>query len=199
MKNTMIFLVLLLCICTLTATKTHYPRFAAQTGISWSTFGKDSTDDTEYVMGYHIGGSYISDIPVPYLLVEPGIRLTINKGASKDLNGVEFSTHLSYLNILTKTKWDTGNLNIYPYIGLDMGILLSAENRIAGNGHKIVYDIKDDTSSIDFTFLYGLDYVIWNNISMGCEIGVGLSNVAKDTDYKIINRTIYINIGYLFQ
>ena len=119
------------------------------------------------------------------------------QGASSDFAGVTVKLNYSYLNVpvLFKYKHETG---LFAETGPQAGFLLSAKEK--ANGQSM--DAKDGTNSVDFSWAFGLGYMIPKiNLGIDARYNLGLTNLNKDNsggnDGTVKNSVFQFGLFYL--
>jgi len=138
-------------------------------------------------------------------LVEPGIRY-ITKGIDYSKNYVYNLTASSqdtfhFIDIYTKAKAEfppNGINTLQPYIGYALSILTNAKGSAVILTDSINIDTTEDCNRLVHNLLLGIDYVIYDKLSIGAEYDIGLSNIWKKglTEAKI--STVILNVGLKF-
>jgi opacity protein-like surface antigen len=126
----------------------------------YSGSGVTITPDSR--MGFSAGA--VLDIGLMDLIsIEPGLFYT-TRGMKMENSGTTFTENLSYLSVPVhvKVKFTSPVVKPYALAGLNLGLLMSAKDKVEGGGATAEQDIKDSANSVDMglDFGVGVDFAL---------------------------------------
>ena len=169
-------------------------------GLTTSWAGGD-LDESDAMMGFHIGASMEHFGVVQNAIIETGVRYNL-KGFEMSWDtyyGDYVETYnFHYIDVFAKAKLDIGTLPIYPYFGAYSAILLSATCDWDLNGESGTVDVDDYVNAVDFGLLFGADFVIQDKFYLGVGFDLGLSNFLDSPAATGATRAVMFSAGYMF-
>jgi len=171
------------------------PVFGARLGLNMANISQKDIEKNTSKMGLNIGG--MMQYPIAENIVfQPELLYTM-KGANFDYNANPYWS-FGYIEIPMLVKYNVNmpSMKIQPYLGPSLAMLMSAKS---GNDDTDT-DVKDDMEGMEFGLNLGADVIFMKSYMAGLRYDMGLSNIMKDapTDYEVYNRTIMVNVGYIF-
>ena len=191
-------------------------KFGIKAGLNLSSQSLKSSSfnmDGENLVGFHLGG--ILDIGYDNFSIQPGLFFTTKgeKITSQLLNsqgenaGVALTkVKLNYLempvNLLYKIKVNEASSVFFgggPYIGYGLSGTVSAND----NSSKLNFGNNNDPNTGNYRNPdYGINFtggVDINNITVGVNYGLGLSNLSYAQGATLHNKVLGFSLGYLFK
>ncbi|GAA4185370.1 MULTISPECIES: porin family protein [Sphingobacterium] len=177
----------------------NIPKYSMENGSSESNTGF-------FVTGY-------LDAPVsPYFSIQPGLSLQ-NKGGkwseTNNNNSIAVKQSIMSLDIPVNlvAKLPTGGSgNFFIGAGPYVGFALSGKNKFEGNlgdsGLKTEEDVKfgsgdgDELKRTDFGVNFLAGYQLTNGFQINAGYGLGLTNLAPNSNFTTKNRVWSIGIGF---
>ncbi len=161
--------------------------FGLKAGINVASL-ETSGNDYNSKAGLHIGG--LAHIHLsPHVALQPELVLSMQGGQYNSNNKV----NLNYINIpLLLQYMANGGLRLET--GPQLGFLASAKSK-SGN---VTVDIKDNLSSTDFSWAFGIGYLFPQGVGIDGRFNLGLNNVNDDDDFTLKNRVFQIGVFYQF-
>lgn len=119
------------------------------------------------------------------------------KGVNYSASGTDMNIRLSYLDIPVMLEYAAlkGSMPVNVFAGMNIGILLSAENEVSGLGTS---DMKDSTNSLDYGLQFGAGTIINKHITVDARYAMGLAKTDKDGVVDMKNSGILFTGGYMF-
>lgn len=215
MRNfTRIALVILISMVSL---QSYAQTFGVKAGVNFANQSINFYDDTDIILGYHIGGSI--DIHLyKFLSIETGALLS-TKGHKTDVfvrensydpeKTVTFKTKLYYIDIPVSAKFKckvSKSVYLYGLVGEYISIGLSGkaiiEDEVIENA---VGELTDDYfgeniyKRIDYGLTFGGGVEI-KKIQLGLSYDLGLGNISSYTEdgTSVKNRVLKLSVGYRF-
>jgi hypothetical protein len=169
-------------------------QFGLKGGVNFATqIGSDAGESR--VMGNVNLGAFLHFAIAPGFGFQPELVYS-GQGANYNVNGYSDNFHANYLNIPLLLKW---HFHGGPYVetGPQVGFLLSAHEHVQGNS----YDIKDQFTSSDFSWVFGAGYKIpMSPVGIDFRYNLGISNVENlDVTHQsgsIRNSVVQLGITY---
>lgn len=210
MKKTLLFAALLATGLTVNA----QTKFGVKVGAQLSDLIDNKSFDAKDKIGFQVGG-FANILLTEKLSFQPELLYSF-QGAKLESTDV-YTTHegtiltaktdvnfnLSYLQLPLMMKWKaTKNFNVEfgPQVGLKLTSKAKGDITLSGNEihEKTKIDEKlDDIESFDFGLNLGVGYEIEGGFNLGVRYGLGLTEIAKDTDIK--NSVFSLALGYTFK
>ena len=183
-------------------------RFGAKTGLNFSNMSAKSdlgNADEIYKtkIGFHIGVT--AEVPLSAnLYFEPALLFS-TKGFKIDETLAKGSTNLNYLELPLNLlyKFDVGSLKLFALAGPYVGFAMSGKTKADGIDDitlKIGTNKEEDSiKPLDFGANFGAGVEI-SNITVGLQYGLGLANIATNTDggLSVKNKVFGVSVGYKF-
>jgi hypothetical protein len=218
MKKTLLSLMIVS--AAITASAQSPVKLGIKAGTTFSKFSieGDEGGTIKSNLSFYIGG--IVDFPVSDMFsVQPGITLS-GKGFKVDESGsggglsgrINVKTNLMYIEVPVNAvfSFPIGNGNIFlgagPYYGMAItgnvktkGSMTSDhETTSVSTSDNIEFGKNGDFKRGDFgaNFLGG--YQLSNGFNIHAGYGLGLSNIAHDSEEKVKNRVISVGLGFSF-
>lgn len=175
-------------------TKAGDLRFGFKGGYNLASLGGD-VENAKSLSGFHIGG--FIEVPVSEKFAVQGEVLYSAQGAKYEDNysfgnltySDKWKDKLDYINIPVMAKYYVlDKLSIEA--GPQFGFLVKADSE----GE----DIKDELKTFEFGLGVGASYYITENFFAGARYNFGLTNVSKESDYKVHNNVLQVSVGYRF-
>lgn len=169
-------------------------KFGVKAGLNLATISGDETSDVKSKTSFHLGA--VAEISISdKFSVQPELLYSA-QGAKED--GGDGELKVDYINVPIMAKFYVAE-GFSVEAGPQVGFIISAKiNDGDGSGE---YDIKDETSGIDFGFNLGLGFKMDSGLNFGARYNLGLSNIwdfEGSDDFKNQNSVIQISIGYMF-
>jgi long-subunit fatty acid transport protein len=187
-------------------------KFGAKAALNVSTLTGD-VENVSSLLGFQVGGFAEIKLSEKFA-VQPELMYSTQgaKSSYTESSGgaslkLESKSKLSYLNIPVMAKYF-----VTPKFSLEfgpqIGFLMSAKQDISSTGtfggvsvsESESIDIKDKTSSVDFSINFGTGYDFTENLTVGLRYNLGLTNVVdiKDSKDSIKNGVLSVSLGYKF-
>jgi maltoporin len=176
--------VIVLTSSTLWGQETH---FGIKAGLNSSSVKISDGEDFDSKVGFHVGG--LAHIHIArHFAVQPEIMYSTQGGKDGDEK-----LKLNYVNIpvLAQYMFDEG---FRLQTGPQLGFLTTAKQKI-GN---VEIDIKDDLSSIDFSWVFGASYLCRQGLGIDARYNLGISNISEDNSFEARNRVFQVGLFYQF-
>jgi len=176
--------IILLSLAIASAQQTH---FGIKAGVNLASVGIDNGDDYNSKVGLHIGGLAHIHISQHFAL-QP--ELTYSMQGGKD-DGTKLK--LNYINIPLLAQYMTLD-GFRLQTGPQIGFLTSAESETG----DVEIDVKDDLSSIDFSWTFGAGYLFPSGFGIDARYNHGISNISDNDSFEARNRVFQFGVFYQF-
>ncbi len=169
--------------------------FGAKAGLNLANIvGDDAGDDNTMMMGIFAGG-YANFAMTDQLSIQPELVFSM-QGTTEETEFGDVDYNLNYINIPVMAMYEVmDGLNLRT--GPQLGILMSAEADFDGE----TVDIKDDLSSIDFSWGFGAGYSMEQGLSFDVRYNYGLTSIEDPEEGDggdVFNGVIQMAVGYNF-
>jgi opacity protein-like surface antigen len=170
--------------------------------MTWKDDEETYSDDFEMLIGLNLGVSASFEISRG-LMFETGLGLS-QKGFKTSYEGSTGTYRVNYLDIPLTIKKSLGD-KIFVQAGPYLGFAVSGTSKGKSDGETTDSPIDlgsdkedDDQKRLDFGLTFGAGAMVTDKIQVGLSYGLGLANVATDTEggYKETNQVIGITLGY---
>ena len=166
---------------------------APKAGLNFASL--TSVDDTKMRIAF-VGGLEGMYMATDYVGVSAGVFYS-GQGLDYDISSGNAYLSLAYLNIPIMANFYVAE-GFALKVGVQPGILLSAEKKYSESSGSATVDMKDNLESLDISIPVGLSYEFSNFIIEG-KYNLGLTKVSKsksESDCK--NSVFQLTVGYLF-
>ena len=169
---------------TMYAQQTH---FGLKAGVNIASVAIDNGDDYGSKAGLHIGGLAHIHISQHFAL-QPELVFSM-QGGKDDVTKL----NLNYLNVPLMAQYMTLD-GFRLQTGPQLGILVGAESKVG----DVEVDVKDDLSSIDFSWSFGAGYLFPSGFGIDARYNHGISNISDDESFEARNRVFQVGLFYQF-
>lgn len=171
------------------------PVFGARLGLNMANISGENVDNNNMKLGLNAGA--MMQYPIAEnILFQPELLYTM-KGVNVDAANDPYWS-LSYIEIPMLVKYNVNmpTMKIQPFLGPNLGMLMSAKYGWDDDD----MDIKDDMESIELGLNLGADVIFMKSFMAGLRYNMGLTNIVKDAedDDTVKNTAIMLNFGYIF-
>ncbi len=166
------------------AQQTH---FGLKAGVNIASVAIDNGDDYGSKAGLHIGGLAHIHISQHFAL-QPELVFSM-QGGKDDVTKL----NLNYLNVPLMAQYMTLD-GFRLQTGPQLGILVGAESKVG----DVEVDVKDDLSSIDFSWSFGAGYLFPSGFGIDARYNHGISNISDDESFEARNRVFQVGLFYQF-
>ncbi|TXE09305.1 PorT family protein [Gelidibacter salicanalis] len=176
-------------------------QFGVKGGLNIASIYGADAGDAQARTSFH--GGIMIEIPVfEKLSFQPELLYT-SLGTKEDDNS---ELRLDYLTLPMMVKYYVAD-NFSLEIGPQIGILLSAESKVEGEGEG---DAKEFFKDFDAALNLGIGYKFDNGLNLGARYNLGLIKIidlsdffsdgffSDDGDIKAYNSVVQISVGYFF-
>lgn len=183
-------------------------KFGVKAGPQFTNLVGNDDVDVKSKFGFH-AGAYANIRFSEQFAFQPEVLYSMQGAESEDsftVMGVtttdEDKIKLSYINVPLMMKWyayDGLNFEFGPQVGFNVSAKSESKRTITSDEGTIVTEADedmDDIETVDFGFNIGAGYELPNGLNFGVRYGLGLTEIAKDSDLK--NSVISVGIGYSF-
>jgi len=179
--------------------------YGIKAGVNLPTYhisSGDYSDNTESTTNFHI--TAFMDAPIsPMFSIQPGVSLQ-GKGAKlmdNDLGELKQNTMWIEVPVNAVAKFPAGDGNFFLGAGPYAAFGISGKNEFEGDNVDIERDFEfgsdGDLKGTDFGVNFQAGYQLGSGLTLGAGYGLGLSNLAPDSDAgKINNRVLSFSVGF---
>ncbi|MCP2029471.1 opacity protein-like surface antigen [Flavobacterium sp. HSC-32F16] len=154
--------------------KAQETRFGVKGGLNLTTFVGGNVDDTNSLVGFHVGGFAEIKI-IDKLAIQPELLFS-TQGTKVDGGPFgDWDIKTNYLNIPVLAKYYIVE-KFSVEAGPQLGVLLSAKSE--GD------DVKDNFKTVDLGFNLGAGYHFTENVSVNLRYTIGLSPLSDNADIE---------------
>ena len=155
-----------------------------------------------------VGASDMIFIAAEPMYIQKGVKVDGSINYFGQVYSFKSTSKASFLEIpvLIKAKFGTSNVKPYVFAGPSLGITLTSKAETEAGGQTSESDIKDSTSSTDFSIAFGggAEFSLNNNVAIGMDAryALGLSDLNKESGtphQKIKTNGIQILVCVLFK
>lgn len=174
-------------------------RFGANFGLNMATIA--GGPNTAFKPSGHIGG--FAQIKLEKFVLQPEFQISGLGAIDLDNNGLDGRWSYTYIAIPVLAKLDV-NDELFFHVGPQISFLANAtykqENALPNRKEVQVFNIEDDTESIDISLVLGAGYQINDNINIGLRFVLSFvdHNERNWTDDIYKNQLVQIGGGYRF-
>ena len=166
------------------AQQTH---FGLKAGVNIASVAIDGGDDYSSKAGLHIGGLAHIHISQHFAL-QPELVFSMQGGKDDAAK-----LNLNYINVPLMAQYMTLD-GFRLQTGPQLGILVGAESKVG----DVEVDVKDDLSSIDFSWSFGAGYLFPSGFGIDARYNHGISNISDDESFEARNRVFQVGLFYQF-
>lgn len=179
-------------------------RFGLRGGLNLSTISLSEDNvsvSTDSRAAWHVGA--IVDIPLMQsLYIQSGLYFMDKGGKETDGDYKEtYSPMYLEIPVLASYRYDFGSaaqlqINVGPYFAYGVGGKIKEKDEYEDEEEE--YEIFDHAKRFDCGLQFGAGVTFASHYYIGFAYDLGLTNIAKDSDYKIKNRSWMFSVGYTF-
>ena len=173
-------------------------KFGAKAGANFYQFGGEDGSDLESQKmkpGFYLGG--FANLSITEMLsVQPELLFS-NQGTMVKEGDAKATWNLNYINIPVMLQYNTTS-GFYAETGPELGLLMSAKQKVKVGDESESMDIKDSFKGINFSWGLGLGYKLPSGIGFGARYNLGLSNIIDEADAKVTNSGFTVGLSYTF-
>ncbi len=172
-------------------------HFGIKGGLNISSISGKDVENPDARTSFH--GGIMAEIPITEKFSFQPEFLYSSLGIKENDENAELK--LNYLTLPLMVKYYVAD-NFSLEIGPQIGLLLSADAKVEGEGEG---DVKDLFKDFDAAINFGVGYKLDNGLNFGARYNLGLIKIfdsfdsfADEDDIKAYNSVFQISIGYFF-
>ena len=171
--------------------RTGTTHFGLKAGVNIANLKIENAADGDHRIGFHVGG--LAHIHISrHFALQPELVFS-TQGREQTINGVEYKTNLSYINLPVLAQYMTGS-GFRLQTGPQLGLMVDAESGV--NGSEINVDENYDMLDISWTF--GASYLTNTGLGFDARYNLGLSNINDLGSAQVKNRVWQLGVFYQF-
>ncbi|HMR93191.1 MAG TPA: porin family protein [Chitinophagaceae bacterium] len=171
-------------------------KFGAKAGVNFYKFGGEDGGDLpsqKMKPGFYLGG--FAQLPLADAITIQPELLFSNQGTLQKASGGKVTWNLNYINIPVMVQYNTLS-GFYAETGPEVGLLMSAKQKMKMDGESDTNDIKEYLKGVNFSWGLGIGYRLESGLGIGARYNLGLSNIL-DSDGKFTNSGFTAGVSFL--
>lgn len=166
-------------------------KIGVKGGVNYANLTGSDVSGNKGKAGFHAG--VLVNLPLTGTVsVQPEAVFSTQGGKSTESGMPDINVNLNYINVPVLAKLTTAS-NFIIETGPQFGYLISAKTKQGGDKE----DVKDVFKSTDFSWVFGVGYMVANTIGVDVRYHLGLTSIAKEAKAKnsVFQAGIFILLG----